>query len=246
MEDEVSVQSPGIDKVLGRLLNSTVGLKALVAVTGAALVGFVFVHMVGHLQMFEALGGRDGYNAYAHKLQSLGGIKWAVRLGLLGMVVVHVVATLKLIARNRAARPVAYGQAKWLAASLGAQTMRVTGPLLLVFIVYHLLHFTVMCVTADGYQNFRYVLADSHIEVADAYQRMIVAFTQPLLTVAYVVAMILLGTHLSHGISSLFQTLGLNNSTYRPAIRKVGPLLAGAVVAGFCVVPLAILAGVIQ
>ncbi|MBM4342054.1 MAG: succinate dehydrogenase cytochrome b subunit [Deltaproteobacteria bacterium] len=245
--DVVKVSAPGVDLVLGRLFRSTVGQKALVAVTGALLVAFAFAHMIGHLQMFAVAGGQEAYNQYAEKLQSLGAIKWAIRGGLLVVVAIHIQATLSLMARNRTARPVAYGHNKWLAASLGAQTMRVTGPLLAFFILYHVLHFTVLAVSAPGYEAMDYALRDGTGRVvADVYGRMVHAFSQPALTVGYVCAVGLLGVHLSHGISSLLQTLGMLNATYRPAVRSVGPLLAGVLTAGFAAVPLAILAGVIQ
>ena len=240
--DVFQVQSPGVDRVLRRLLGSTLGQKAVVAVTGAALVGFAFVHMAGHLLMFQ---GAEAYNKYAHTLQSMGALKWAARGGLLVAVALHVWASLQLTMRNRAARPIDYSDDKWLAASFGARTMRLSGPLLLFFIVYHLLHFTVMAVTADGYADMEATI-DGNLVVADAYGRMLSAFSYPALTVLYVGAVGLLGVHLSHGIQSIFQTLGLNNGTYRPLVRRVGPLLAGIVTAGFAVVPLAILAQFIR
>lgn len=243
--DAAKTQLPGVDRVLARLLRSSIGLKAIVAATGLALVLFVLVHMAGHLQMFELLGGKDAYNAYAHKLQSLGALKWAARLGLLGAVGMHIWASLSLVMRNRAARGTGQVEQKWLAASFAAQTMRATGPLLLFFIVYHLLHFTVMAVSADGYPDLQAQLPDG-VVVADAYGRMLLAFQQPGLTAIYVVSVALLGVHLSHGIQSVFQTLGLNNSVYRPLVQRAGPLLAGLTVTGFAVVPLAILGGVIR
>lgn len=243
--DAIKTQPPGVDRVITRLLTSSIGLKALVAVTGLALVAFVLVHMVGHLQMFDLLGGREGYNGYAHKLQSLGGLKWAARIGLLGAVGMHIWASLTLTMRNKTARGTGPAQNKWVAASLAAQTMRATGPVVLVFIVYHLLHFTVLAVTAAGYADMTAQLADGTV-VVDAYGRMIVAFQQPVLTVVYVASVALLGMHLSHGIQSVFQTLGLNNAAYRPAVRKLGPLVAGAIVLGFAVVPLAILGGLVH
>lgn len=231
--------------MVARLFTSTIGKKAIVAATGAALVAFVVIHMIGHLQMFELLGGRDAYNTYAHRLQSLGGLKWAARGGLCATVILHIWASISLVARNRAARPEGYKVEKWVAASLGAQTMRATGPILLIFIVYHLLHFTVMAVTADGYQQMTALLPDG-TKVADAYGRMVVAFQQPPLTLAYIVCMVLVGIHLAHGIQSTFQTLGIANATWRQLTRQLGVALAAAIVAGFCVVPAAILAGLIH
>ena len=246
MEDVVKVTSPGAGKVIHRLMTSTIGLKAIMALTGLMLVGFTLVHMVGHLQMFgQADHAREAYNNYAHLLQSLGGIKWAARLGLLGATALHIYAFMTLAARNRAARPADYEDNKWLAASAAAKTMRVSGPLVFFFIGYHLLHFTALMVTADGYEAMKYTLK-SGLEVPDAYGRMVAAFTNPALTGIYVVSVVLLGMHLAHGIQSSMQTLGLNNSTWRPLIRKIGPALAALLVLGFAAVPLAIAAGVIH
>lgn len=248
--DVVKVQSPGVGKVIERLLGSTIGLKAIMALTGLLLVGFVFVHMVGHLQMFgEHDKAQEAYNSYAHLLQSLGGLKWAARLGLLGATGLHIWAFVQLAGRNRAARPENYAENKWLAASAAAKSMRVSGPIVLFFIIYHLLHFTALKVTADGYEGMLYTLqsgAHKGLVVPDAYGRMVAAFTNPLLTGIYVIAVALLGMHLAHGIQSSIQTLGLNNGTYRPLVRKLGPALAALVVLGFVAVPLAIAAGVIR
>ena len=246
MDDVVKVASPDVSKVLGRLLGSTIGLKAIMALTGLGLVGFTFVHMVGHLQMFgESDHAREAYNNYAHFLQSLGGIKWAARLGLLGATVLHIFAFMKLAARNRAARPSDYEDNKWLVASAAAKTMRVSGPVVFFFLGYHLLHFTALKVSADGYEAMKYTLK-SGLEVPDAYARMVAAFQSPVLTAVYVGAMVLLGMHLAHGIQSSVQTLGLNNTTWRPLVRQAGVGLAAALVLGFVAVPLAIAAGVIH
>jgi succinate dehydrogenase / fumarate reductase cytochrome b subunit len=247
--DVVKVESPGVGKVIERLLGSTIGLKAVMALTGLMLVGFVLVHMLGHLQMFgPKASAQEAYNAYAHTLQSLGGLKWAARLGLLGATALHIWAALKLLARNNAARPTAYAEQKWLAASVAARTMRVTGPIVLFFIIYHLLHFTLLAVSTAGFPEVEYVLTQGALagtKVPDAYGRMLVSFQQPLIAVIYVVSVALLGGHLAHGIQSTLQTLGLNNSTYRPLVRSAGPLLAAVIVVGFISVPIAILAGVI-
>lgn len=246
MDDVVKVASPGVGKVLQRLMGSTIGLKAIMALTGLMLVGFSVGHMVGHLQMFgESDHAREAYNSYAHFLQSLGGIKWAVRLGLLGAVGLHILAFMKLAARNRAARPANYEDNKWLAASAAAKTMRVTGPLLFFFIGYHLLHFTALKVSAEGYEAMTYTLKSGAL-VPDAYGRMVAAFNNPVLTGIYVVSVVMLGMHLAHGIQSSIQTLGLNNGTWRPVVQAVGRALSAALVFGFAVVPLAIAAGVIR
>lgn len=240
--DVVKLPPPGVSKVIERLLSSTIGQKAIMAVTGAMLVGFAFVHMAGHLQMFQ---GPEAYNHYAHMLQNMGGIKWAARGGLLLAVCAHIWASMRLIMRNRGARPEAYEVNKWLAASAAAKTMRVSGPIVLFFILYHLLHFTIMKVSSAGFEEMVYRMPDG-ATVPDVYQRMVVSFHSPVITTIYVVCVALLGTHLSHGIQSTFQTLGLNNSAWRPAIQLAGRALSVVLVLGFVAVPLAIMAGIIH
>lgn len=255
MEDVVSQPAPGIGKVVARMHGSTLGQKALMAVTGILLIGFAFGHMAGHLQML--LGVCMGpnathedkalaYNTYAHFLQSLGGIKWAVRFGLLGVTILHVFSAAQVSMRNRAARPIQYEVNKWLAASIGARSMRASGAIVLFFIGYHLLHFTVLAVGTAGFPADDTFKLANGLMVDDVYARMVVSFKQPLLTLIYVGGVGLLSLHLSHGISSSLQTLGLLNSTYRPFVKKVGPALAGLLFAGFASVPLAILAQLVK
>jgi succinate dehydrogenase / fumarate reductase cytochrome b subunit len=240
--DVIKVPAPGVSKVIDRLLASTIGQKAIMAVTGFALVGFVFVHMAGHLQMFQ---GPEAYNKYAHMLQGMGGIKWGLRGLLLVGVFAHMWAGVRLMMRNMSARPDNYAVNKWLAASASAKTMRVTGPIVLFFIVYHLLHFTLLKVSSQGFEDMVYQL-NGVGDVPDVYQRMVVSYQNPVLTAIYVLSVTLLGTHLAHGIQSMFQTLGLNNNTYRPAVQVASRALALIAVLGFVAVPLAILAGVIK
>lgn len=242
MEDSVGEQtSPGVEKVLARLHESTIGQKALMALTGLALVGFVFAHMAGHLIMFQ---GAEAYNAYAHNLQSLGALKWAARAGLLAVALIHVFTAIQLTRRQRMARPVQYEVNKWVKATLGARTMRVTGAIVFFFILWHLMHFTILSAATNGFVAPPF---DLHgVPVPDVYGRMLFAFQRPFITVVYVLCVGLLSLHLSHGIESSLQSLGVLNSTYRPMIKKLAPLLAGLLFAGFAVVPLAILAGVIK
>ena len=213
------------------------------AVSGALLIAFSFGHMAGHLQMFL---GAEQYNTYAHFLQSMGPIKWAVRFGLLGLTFLHIFSAYQVTTRNIAARPIAYASNKWLAASIGARTMRASGAIVLFFIGYHILHFTTLTVGTGGFlAEDTFKLANGTM-VTDVYQRMVVSFQNPALAGFYIVGVGLLSLHLSHGIQSALQTLGALNSTYRPFFKKAGPALAGLLFAGFASVPLAVLAGILK
>ena len=247
MDDVVSQPSPGVSKIVARIHGSTLGQKAVMAVTGLLLVGFVLGHMLGHLQMFGP-NAREHYNAYAHFLQSLGEILWVMRLTLVAAVILHIFSAVQVTMRNKAARPIQYANSKWIKATFASRFMRQTGVILLLFIVWHLLHFTIMSAAATGFVGPDVPLKPGSAEmVPDVYGRMVFAFSnRPVITLLYVGSVGLLGLHLSHGIQSGLQTLGVLNATYRPFVKKIGPAVAGLVFAGFAAVPLAILAGIIK
>ena len=209
---------------------STIGKKVIMAVTGLLLVGFVVGHMLGHLQVFQSAAK---YNAYAHFLQSLGGLLWLVRLGLLGAVVLHVLMAVQLTRIARAARPTAYVQWTPQVSTRASRNIRWGGLLILVFTVFHILHFTTLNIFPE-YRNI------------DVYSRLIVAFQKPWLTAFYVIAMLALGSHLYHGTWSSFRTLGLTRASSNPRNHTIAAVLAGVVTLGFIAVPLAIAFGVVK
>lgn len=209
---------------------TSVGKKVVMAVSGFALIAFVIQHMIGHLGMFA---GREAYNAYAAFLQSLGGIKWAARVGLLLLLVVHVVSALAVSRQSKLARPVAYQRKVHLETNRAALTMRYGGIALLAFIVYHLLHFTFR-VTGPGYS------------ATDVYGNMVMAFQVPWILGVYVAAMVALGLHLYHGVWSMLQTLGVDYPAIAPLRRKLAPAIAVITVVGYLSVPLAIAIGLIK
>ena len=213
-----------------QFVRTTVGKKQLMAVSGIVLVGFVVGHMLGHLQVFL---GREAYNAYAAKLKSLGPLLWVARLILLGAVTVHIVAALQIVARNRAARPVPYQVRQSLATNYAARTMRIGGPLLLLFILYHLGHFTLL-VTGPGYSH------------SDVYGNMVAAFQVPWIAFVYIAAMVLLAMHLYHGVWSMLQTLGVDYPAIGALRSVLAPLVAVLIGGGYIVVPVAILLGLVK
>jgi succinate dehydrogenase / fumarate reductase cytochrome b subunit len=218
-------------------VRSSIGAKHVMAVTGLLLILFVIVHMLGHFGMFA---GRDAYNTYAHTLQSLGALKWIARGGLLVLAVVHVGAALRLVAINNAARPVAYAMYKPKRTTFAARTMRWTGLIVLAFIVYHLVHFTFGQIQPEYFHKLdpagRY----------DAYSMYVRGFQNLGVYISYLVAMALLCIHLSHGTSSLFQSLGLRHPKYSPLLDKIGPLAGLLFFVGYMAPPTAVLLGVIK
>src|ERR1700677_3351208 len=217
------------------LWGTMVGKKVVMAVTGVVLVGFVIAHMVGNLKIFL---GKEAIDSYASFLRTMGEplvpyetLLWTARSILLVSVVLHIVAAVQLTLMNWSARPRAYQTKRSIATSYAALTMRWSGVILAVFVVYHLLHLTVGAV---GFQpdGFR------HLQV---YENVVAAFSVWYVSLFYIVAMAALCLHLDHGAWSMFQTLGLNNGGMSPALRVLSRVVAIVVFAGFISVPVAVL-----
>ncbi len=208
----------------------SIALKAVMALTGLVLYGFVFVHMVGNLQLYQ---GPEKINAYAAFLKSVPAVLWGFRAVLLGAVTLHAVAAFVLWRRNRAARPIGYDSQDFQAATVTSRTMYWTGPMIGFFIVYHLLHLTVGSV----HPSF------SH---TDVYTNLVVGFSNPAVSVFYILAMVALGFHLFHGAVSLFQTLGLKTPKYEKLIESVVVAVAAVIVMVNISFPIAVLAGLVK
>ncbi|MES2708484.1 MAG: succinate dehydrogenase cytochrome b subunit [Verrucomicrobiota bacterium] len=230
---------PPIVQSLCRFYHSSIGKKILVALTGLGLMGFVLGHLLGNLQVFL---GPDAINTYAKKLHDLGILLWVARIGLLVMVAVHIVATIQLTRENKAARKQKYAVDATRQATKSSLTMIWSGSTILVFIVYHLLHFTIN--KGHGYydhDNARYWLPDGSHNV---YNMMIDGFSVWYVSAFYILGMFLLCGHLSHGFASVFQTLGLATPRLRQPIRVAALLFAWGIFAGNVSIPLAILSGI--
>ena len=216
---------------------TSLGSKVVVALTGLVLAGFVVFHMLGNLQVFQ---GAEALNRYAAFLRELPILLWTVRLGLLLMAVLHVGLTIKLALDHRRARPVSYAKREYRKASVASRTMALTGIFLLLFIVFHLLHLSagVVDATFPDRPDLR-----GH---RDVYGRVVHTFQNPLFVILYLAGQAVLGLHLSHGISSSFQTLGLEHPLLNRLFRAAGPTVAGIVVAGNAAIILAIALGVLR
>jgi len=201
------------------------------AVTGLALAGFLVTHTSSNLAIFS---GREVYNAYPAFLRSLGSALWIARLGLLGAVSLHIFAAFKLTAENNKARDRRYAVQQSAATNYAARTMAVSGPILLLFLIYHLLHLT-FGFTAGDYEH-------SH---TDIYSNLVHGFQVPVVAWFYAFANLLLGLHLFHGLWSMFQTLGLNHPSYNPLMRGVAIVLTLYIAGGNILMPLAVLSGAV-
>ena len=218
-------------------LHSSVGKKAVVAVTGLLLLGFVIMHLAGNLSIFL---GPEALNAYAAKLRHFGWLLWVARIGLLLVVTVHIVLAIVVTRENRAARPIPYEVSRAVDTTLAARTMMISGLLLAVFIGYHLLHFTFHVVHAA--EAHRVDSLGRH----DVFSMVVLSFQDPVLVAWYVMAMAILSSHLHHGIGSWLQSLGLTNERFLPAIRRIAGIVAWLIFLGYSAIPVAILAGVVR
>lgn len=215
-----------------RFFSTAIGLKLIMAVTGVMLSGFVFVHMLGNLKAYE---GAEALNAYGKLLRVEPAILWAARFGLIGAVALHIAAYLALTKRNLGARPVGYREKKSRESTYASRTMRFTGPLLGLFIVYHILHLTV----GAGF------LHDSYKE-GDVYHNLITGLDAPLVAGFYVLSVSALGFHLWHGIWSMLQTLGFYQSRKGSLGKKLSIGFAVLVALGFMSVPISVLTGLVK
>ena len=213
---------------------STIGAKFIVALTGIVLVGFVIGHMLGNLQIFL---GQDALNNYAQMLHNTPALLWGARLVLIVSFFAHIGLTIKLTRQNRLARPQTYAYQQSIQAPASSRTMIFSGLLVLSFVIYHLLHFT-LGLTHPEHKS----LIDS-MGRPDVYSMVVLGFQNIWVSLSYIVAMILLGLHLSHGVSSLWQTLGLNHVKYNTCIKASGPAIALILVAGNLSMPVAVLLG---
>jgi succinate dehydrogenase / fumarate reductase cytochrome b subunit len=222
------------------MLNSTVGKKFLMAVSGAGLFLFATGHMIGNLQLFL---GPEALNRYAHFLQSLGELLWVIRLGLLGLIGLHIGSALSLTLENKAARPVDYSHGQTpFAASLASRTMLGGGVVVALFVVYHLLHFTVRVETVNGTEIlFRQLQTpEGH---PDVFAMVVAGFQVWYVSLFYVVAVGCLCLHLSHGASAMFQSLGLRSHAWWPVIHKGAMIWSAVLFLGYAAVPGSVLLG---
>jgi succinate dehydrogenase cytochrome b subunit len=231
--------------IIANVFKSSLGKKYVMAVSGFVLFLFVIGHLAGNLQIFL---GREAINRYGDFLQSNPELIWPARLGLLLMVGLHIWSATKLSLENNAARPVGYSVYRPVGSSYASRTMLVGGSIVFVFIVYHLLHYTVMVqylnFTGQNFAAFMEPLP-GHIPPArhDIFKMMVVGFSNPLVSGFYAFGLALLCLHLSHGASSMFQSLGWKNDAYRPFLDKAAQVVAVLIFVGYTSIPVAILCG---
>lgn len=218
------------------IFSSSIGKKLIVAVTGALLVLFIVGHLLGNLQLFL---GQEAFNAYAALLHSKPALLWSARLGLIIVFLAHVKTTIELKLQNIAARPYDYLEEATVRAGIASRYMIHTGIIVLIFIILHLLHFTFGLLQPEFA-----ALVDAQGR-PDAYSMVVHGFQDITYSGIYLFCMLVLLVHLSHGISSVFQTLGLWHPRYTPLIEHGCLAFSILLALGYAAIPCAVLFGII-
>jgi len=221
-----------------RFYSTAVGKKWVMAVTGVGLMLYVLVHMIGNLKLFLS---KEEMNLYGEALRDLGGnlvprtsILWLLRVGLGAIFVLHILAAAQLTIANRRARPAAYQSKRdYVATDYAARTMRWTGVIVALFVLFHLSDLT------WGNANPNFVRGDPYNNLVGSFERVPVA-------IVYVVANLALALHLYHGAWSIFQSMGINNPRYNRMRRGVAVAFTGVVLAGNLTFPIAVQLGLVD
>jgi succinate dehydrogenase cytochrome b subunit len=213
-----------------QIWNSTVGKKIVMALTGAIGVGYLVAHVSGNLLVFA---GPEKINNYAALLKSNPGLLWTARAILIVAVLLHIIAAYQLARMSQKSRPIGYERWRALGSDFASRTMRWTGAIVGLFIVYHLLHFTLGTV----HPNF---------DERNVYHNIISGFQVWYVSAIYIIAMLALSLHLYHGAWSMFESLGINHLKYNRLIRVLTTVITVVVIVGFISIPVAVLLGFIS
>lgn len=211
---------------------STNGKKVVMAVTGAMMFCFVVGHMLGNLQMFEA---PEHINAYGHFLHNLGELLWIERGIMLLAIALHITATVQLALRTRAARPVGYSRRQAINSSYASRTMYWSGPIVLAFIIFHLLQFTA-----------GYVHPQATFVEGDVYHNVVSGFQVWWVSAWYIFAVGLLCLHLSHGIWSMFQSVGIAHKRHTALLKFAAKAIAILIWLGYSSIPVSVFLGFVK
>lgn len=226
-----TVLSPSRNRAI-HFWQSTNGKKVVMAITGAMMFVFVVGHLLGNLLVFE---GPETINAYARFLRFDITVLWLIRSTLIVAIILHITATVQLALRNKRARPIGYSRKEAINSSYASRTMYWSGPIVLVFIILHLLQFTAGVLHPEA----------AFIE-GDVYRNMVAGFQVWWVSAWYIFAIVLLGLHLRHGLWSMFQSVGLAHPEHTLTLRRAALAIATLIVLGYISIPVSILLGLVN
>jgi succinate dehydrogenase / fumarate reductase cytochrome b subunit len=210
---------------------STNGKKFVMAVTGAILFAFILLHLAGNLLVFA---GPEKFDQYAVILHFDEGLLWSARTILIVAVVLHILSATQLAVRNKRARPIGYARWQPTESTYAARTMYWSGPIVLAFIIFHLLQFT----SGTIHPQYQYI----HLAV---YHNVTAAFHVWWVSAWYIFALILLGLHLRHGLWSMFQSMGWSGREQEPILKRAAWIVALLIVLGFISIPISVMLGLV-
>ena len=219
-----------------RFYEAPIGKKVVMAVTGLMLFGYVLAHLLGNLQIYAGPDQINRYAAFLHNPANAG-LLWGARCVLLAAVGLHILAAVQLWKLKNDARPISYVKKDDAAATYASRTMEWSGPIVLAFIIFHILHLTVGAVGPVPQE-----LADG----PDVRANVINGFSNPLIAGFYIVAILMLCTHLYHGLWSMFQSLGISHPKYTPKLKKFAAIFAILIAIGNCSIPIAVMTGLLK
>jgi succinate dehydrogenase / fumarate reductase, cytochrome b subunit len=222
--------------LIRNIFGSSLGKKCIMAITGGLLFVFVVLHLIGNLQIFL---GAEALNRYGAFLQSNVELLWPARIGLLLLVALHIWSAVTLTIENRRARPVAYEMNKNTGSSYASRTMMMSGLIVAAFVIYHILHFTVQVKEIN-------LIGEDFLAMHDAKGRhdvfgmMVAGFSNPWVSLFYIIGMALLCLHLSHGVSAMFQSIGLKDGAWSAPINSFSKIAALLIFLGYVSIPISI------
>lgn len=219
------------------LPTTTVGRKILMAITGQMMIIFVLLHVVGNSTIYFS-----HLNAYAAALHALPLLLWAIRLFMFAMLCFHIYLGIVITLENRKAKPGAYAVTRYLSATFAGKNMIWTGSMIAAFLVYHLLHFTVQVIDPQ----FSAIRNPDSLGRPDVFLMVVQGLRQASVSAVYIVSVIALLLHLTHGIQSSFQTWGLNSERSMPFVTRGGTAAAVALFLGYAAIPVVIVAGILK
>ncbi len=237
------MSSIAVDATLKRaygLYDVYIGKKLVMAVTGVILILYIAGHLLGNLQVYM---GPEQMNRYAGFLHSHFVLLWGARVVLFAAVVLHILSSFLLWLEKRRARPTGYVKKDDVPSSYASRTMMWSGPIVAAFVVFHVLHLTA---GAIGLGYTAPLAAPNGGEIEFAYQNLVAGFEHPAVSIAYIVAILLLSMHLYHGAWSMFQSVGISHPRYTPVLKKAAHVFAVAVAAGYISIPISVMAGFVR
>ncbi len=208
----------------------SLGKKVVMAVTGVVLFGYLVGHLLGNMQVYLGAEKMDGYAAFLHSMPAL---LWGVRVLLIVSIAGHIVSSIQLARLKNAARPVSYVKKEAIASSYASRTMMWSGPIIALFVIFHILDLTAGTAGAPQFQELR------------AYENLVYSFRRIPVAAFYIVAMLLLCMHLYHGLWSMFQSMGISHPRYTPIIKRAAAWVAILMAIGFISIPVSVLTGLV-